>query len=166
MVYLYIFIGLEILGLGICIAKHGEPSGEYNFWTTLVGGLIELWLLYKAGLFDILTKQIITNKEEFLKAEKVLKEEFEAKKKQLLKELAFSNNPVKIGDIITDHYKTICVEELLYDYNLGTPFSCMFYRGTRLNKKGKPMKLGADDNIVAQTNIREINGKPYKYELK
>ena len=106
------------------------------------------------------------NKEEFIKAEKVLKEEFEAKKKQLLKVFAFSNNPVKIGDIITDHYKTIRVEKLLYGYNFGTPFSCMFYRGTRLNKKGEPMKRDADDNRVAQADIREINGRPYKYEVE
>ena len=56
MVYLYILIGLQILGLGICMAKHGEPRGKYDFWTTLVGGLIEWWLLYKAGVFDILIK--------------------------------------------------------------------------------------------------------------
>ena len=49
------------------------------------------------------------NKEEYLKAEKVLKEEFEEKRKQLAREFAYSNNPVKIGDIITDHYKTIRV---------------------------------------------------------
>lgn len=106
------------------------------------------------------------NIDEYIKAEKDLKEEFEGKKKQLLKEFAFSNNPVKIGDVIKDHYKTIRVEKLLWGYNFGTPFSCMFYRGTRLNKKGEPVKREADDNRVAQTDIKEINGKPYKYELK
>ena len=106
------------------------------------------------------------NIDEYIKAEKTLKEEFEGKKKQLLKEFAFSNNPVKIGDIITDHYKTIRVEKLLWGYNFGTPFSCMFYRGTRLTKNGQPAKREAEDNRVAQADIREINGKPYKYELK
>lgn len=56
MVYLYILIGLQILSLGIVMAKHGEPREAYNFWTYLVSCLIEWWLLYKAGLFDILTK--------------------------------------------------------------------------------------------------------------
>ena len=56
MVYLYILIGLNILGLGIFMAKHGEPRKNYNFWDYLVSSLIEWWLLYKAGLFDILTK--------------------------------------------------------------------------------------------------------------
>lgn len=108
----------------------------------------------------------IMNKEEYLKSKKALEEEFEEKKKQLVREFAFSNNPVKIGDIITDYYKTIRVEKLLCGYHFGSPMPCMFYRGTRLNKKGEPAKREADDNRVSQTNIREINGKPYKYELK
>lgn len=106
------------------------------------------------------------NKEEFLKAEKALKEEFEEKRKQLAREFAYSNNDVKIGDIINDHYKTIRVEKLLWGHNFGTPFSCMFYRGTRLTKNGQPAKREAEDNRVAQTDIREINGKPYKYEVE
>lgn len=105
------------------------------------------------------------NKEEYLKAKKALEAEFEEKKKQLAKEFAYSNNPVKIGDIITDHYKTIRVEKLLWTYNFGNP-PYMVYRGTRLNKNGQPAKREADNNIVAQKNIKEINGKPYKYELK
>lgn len=56
MVYLYILIGLQILGLGFSMAKHGQPRGNYDFWTVLIGCLIEWFLLYKAGLFDILTK--------------------------------------------------------------------------------------------------------------
>jgi len=105
------------------------------------------------------------NKEEYLKAKKALEAELEEKKKQLAREFAYSNNDVKIGDVITDHYKTIRVEKLLWGHNFGTPFSCMFYRGTRLTKNGQPAKRGAEYNRVAQTDIREINGKPYKYEL-
>lgn len=106
------------------------------------------------------------NKEEYLKAEKVLKEEFEAKKKQLAREFAFSNNPVKIGDIITDHCRTIRVEKFLCGYDFCSHMPCMVYRGVRLTKKGEPAKREADDNRVSQTDIREINGKPYKYELE
>ena len=104
------------------------------------------------------------NKEEFLKAEKALKEEFEAKEKQLLKEFAYSNNDVKIGDIITDHYKTIRVEKLLWTRSFGNPFPCMVYRGVRLNKKGEPSKRDKEDNAVYQKNITEINGIRYKFE--
>lgn len=106
------------------------------------------------------------NKEDYLKAMKVLEEECEIKKKHLARKFVCSNNPVKIGDIITDHYKTIRVEQFLCGRNFGYTFPCMFYRGTRLNKKGEPMKRDADDNRVAQTDIREINGKPYKYEVE
>lgn len=104
------------------------------------------------------------NREEYLKAKKILEEEFEAKKKSLAREFACTNNPVKIGDIITDHYKTIRVEKLLCGYDYGSRFPCMYYRGTRLSKKGEPVKRDADDNRVSQTDIRQINGKPYKYE--
>ena len=106
------------------------------------------------------------NKEEFIKAEKALKEDFEEKRKQLAREFAISNNPVKIGDVISDHCRTIRVLKLLWCYNLGYPFPCMVYRGVRLTKKGEPSKREADDNRVVQKNNREINGKPYKYEVE
>ena len=104
------------------------------------------------------------NREEYLQAKNVLEEEHEAKMKVIAREFAFSNNPVKIGDIITDHYKTIRVEKFSWGYDFGSRFPCMYYRGTRLSKKGEPVKRDADDNRVSQTDIREINGKPYKYE--
>ena len=106
------------------------------------------------------------NKEEYLKAKKALEEECEIKKKHLAREFAFSNNPVKIGDIITDHYKTIRVLKFLWGYDFGSQMPCMFYRGVRLTKKGEPAKREADGSGVSQTDIREINGKPYKYELE
>ena len=41
------------IGLGISLAKHGEErEDKHNFWYTLIGVLFEIWLLYKAGLFD------------------------------------------------------------------------------------------------------------------
>lgn len=106
------------------------------------------------------------NKEEYLKVKKALEAEFEEKKKQLAREFAYSNNDVKIGDIITDHYKTIRVEKFLWGYDFFSHMPCMFYRGTRLTKNGQLAKREAEDNRVAQTDIREINGRPYKYELK
>ncbi|MBR1526243.1 MAG: hypothetical protein IJ640_06240 [Prevotella sp.] len=106
------------------------------------------------------------SKEEYLKAKKALEEEFGAKKKKLAREFAYSNNPVKIGDIIKDHYKIIRVEELSWNYDFCTRNPCMYYHGTRLNKKGKPMRRDADDNSMSQMIIREINGNPYKYEIE
>ncbi|WP_179123887.1 hypothetical protein [Paraliobacillus ryukyuensis] len=42
-------IALYLLSLGIHLAKHGEPRDDkYNFWSTLVGGLIQITLIYFA----------------------------------------------------------------------------------------------------------------------
>ena len=106
------------------------------------------------------------NKEEYLKAKKALEEECEIKKKHLAREFAYSNNPVKIGDIITDNCTTIRVEKFVCGRNWGYTLPCMFYYGTRLTKKGEPAKRNTDANMVVQTAIIEINGKPYKYELE
>lgn len=54
MTYLIVWILIQILSIGIVLGKHGEPRPNYNFWATLIAALIEWWLLYKAGLFDIL----------------------------------------------------------------------------------------------------------------
>lgn len=41
-----------VLALGVAIGKHGEDQGEYNAWITLLSVIIQLVLLYYAGLFD------------------------------------------------------------------------------------------------------------------
>lgn len=58
MIYLYIWIVLQILSVGLVLAKHGEPRPNYNFWFYMIDGLIDWWLLYKAGLFDILIQSL------------------------------------------------------------------------------------------------------------
>ena len=51
--YILIYLGLTILSLGIVLAKHGEKRTEnYNFFSTLLTVVVELLLLYKAGLFN------------------------------------------------------------------------------------------------------------------
>ena len=53
MVATIILLTLNVLGLGIVLAKHGEPKeGNYNFWTTLIVTIITITLYYYAGLFD------------------------------------------------------------------------------------------------------------------
>lgn len=59
MSYLIVWIIMQILSLGIVLGKHGEPRPNYNFWTTFIGCLVDWWLLYKAGLFDILTNELL-----------------------------------------------------------------------------------------------------------
>lgn len=52
MVATIILICLIAMGLGIAMAKHGEPRPKYNFWTTLISTIVELILYYYAGLFN------------------------------------------------------------------------------------------------------------------
>lgn len=48
-----ILLFVDILVLGMHLAKHGEPrTDNYNFFTQLLGFVIVWWLLYEAGLFD------------------------------------------------------------------------------------------------------------------
>lgn len=46
-------IALQMLGLGVSLARHGEPrEGNYNFFTTLLSCAISWWLIYMAGMLD------------------------------------------------------------------------------------------------------------------
>ena len=48
-----IILVLEILILGISLAKHNEIEvKKHNFWVTLFSVVIELALFYYAGLFE------------------------------------------------------------------------------------------------------------------
>jgi hypothetical protein len=47
----YTYLALIFLGLGIAIAKHGEPSKPHNFFTSLIATGLSLWLLYMGGFF-------------------------------------------------------------------------------------------------------------------
>lgn len=47
-----IYLAIIIFGLGIVLAKHGQPKDEkYNFWIQLLGVAIDLSLLYFGGFF-------------------------------------------------------------------------------------------------------------------
>ena len=54
MIYAIIKLVLIVLGVGVELARHGEPKeGKYNFWLALCAAALEIWLLYKAGLFNV-----------------------------------------------------------------------------------------------------------------
>lgn len=91
-----------------------------------------------------------------------LQREFIEKQSVLLKQYAIEHNPVKVGDIVTDHYHTIRVERMgVY----GHPVPFMRYHGTELTKQGEPKKRQpVPDNPAYQNNVVGINGVPYKYE--
>ena len=91
-----------------------------------------------------------------------LQRECNEKQSVLRKQYAIERNPVKLGDIVTDHYHTIRVEKMnMY----GDPVPCMVYHGTELTKQGVPKKRQPiPDNPVFQDHVISINGVPYKYE--
>ncbi len=91
-----------------------------------------------------------------------LQRECDWKQMELRKRYAIEHNPVKVGDIVTDHYHTIRVEKMsVYGY----PIPYMRYQGTELTKQGAPKKRQpVTDNPVFQINVVGINGENYKYE--
>jgi hypothetical protein len=47
----YTYLALSFLGVGVVLAKHGEPSKPHNIWTTLTATGIVYFLLYQGGFF-------------------------------------------------------------------------------------------------------------------
>lgn len=48
----FVYIGLQLLGIGVILAKHGQPKeGEYNVLTTLACSIPAWVLLYLGGFF-------------------------------------------------------------------------------------------------------------------
>lgn len=91
-----------------------------------------------------------------------LQRECNDKQMELRKQYAIEHNPVKVGDIITDHYHTIKVKKIsMYGRH---PVPYMKYTGIELTKQGEPKKRQPiPPNPVFQCDVVSINGKPYKY---
>lgn len=85
---------------------------------------------------------------------KELQEQFKIDEKNIIREFAFSNNPYKIGDIVTDHIGSIKIEKIKYSYsaNFDELPQCVYY-GIELNKNGKPSKK-QNHTAVWQCNIK------------
>jgi len=45
-----ILICLDVMGIGVALAKHGEPRKDekYNFFATLISSIIQIILVYMA----------------------------------------------------------------------------------------------------------------------
>jgi hypothetical protein len=55
MVWFIVWASLLMLGLGVNLAKHGEPeTGKYNFFLRAVLLSLSIWLMYMWGAFDTL----------------------------------------------------------------------------------------------------------------
>ena len=99
---------------------------------------------------------------EFKEKFKALQRECNDKQWELCKQYAIEHNPVKVGDIVTDHYHTIRVENISV---YGHPIPYMRYSGIAMTKKGVPAKRQpCPREPVFQIDVKIINGKPYKYE--
>ena len=102
--------------------------------------------------------------EELTKQCKMLQKECEDKQEALRIQFAQEHNPVKVGDIVTDYYHTIRVENMSV-HNF--PFPRMCYTGIVITKKGVPAKRQpCPCEPVFQDNIEAINGQPYSYKFK
>lgn len=109
--------------------------------------------MYGIHCFDIyLTcKTIFMTKDEFNLALNEASEAYKKRKREIYREYAFSNNPYKVGDKITDHAATIEIKgfKVYVGYD-GIP-ECV-YNGIQFNKDGKVNKK-QDHNTIHQSNI-------------
>lgn len=92
-------------------------------------------------------------KEEYQLKYKEITQQEDERKKSLAKDYANSNNPYKIGDIITDHVGSIKIEEIKYSlYTSFDTLPCCVFIGTEITKKGELNKRGKK-RMIYQTNI-------------
>ena len=92
-------------------------------------------------------------KEEYEKKLDLIKSRHNDEINALHMEYADSNNPYKIGDIVTDNIGSVKIEKIKYTIALSRIPSCIFY-GQELTKKGIPKKNGSKREIW-QGNIEE-----------
>ncbi len=72
----------------------------------------------------------------------------------LASDFAESNNPHKIGDIVTDHIGSIKIEQIkIVSLSFSSTLPCCVYYGIELTKKGEPNKKGTK-RTVHQSNIK------------
>lgn len=48
---IYTWFALQVFGLGVSLAKHGETQ-RINFFVTLLASAVSIWLLYLGGAFN------------------------------------------------------------------------------------------------------------------
>jgi len=76
--------------------------------------------------------------------------------KALYKLFAMSNNTVKVGDIVEDHYQRVKVEKI--GWYINTPGAGCTYTGPLYSKKMVPFKSGARDTMY-QENLKVNHGQ-------
>ena len=95
---------------------------------------------------------------EFDKEIDALNKRYKSANAVLHREYAFSNNLVKVGDLIKDFYKIIKVEKITWTYGaVGSKLPYCVYKGIRM-KKGSGVAVRQADNTIFQPNLEYING--------
>lgn len=92
-------------------------------------------------------------KEEYKKCVKLLDSEYEVKKNSIMREYAFSNSNISVGDVITDHIGTIRVKNIKWreETSYSLP-SCVYY-GQPLKKDGTET-IKKENRAVYQENLK------------
>ena len=89
--------------------------------------------------------------QEFYEKRNAIKREARERDDELCKAYAYAHNPVKVGDVISDHLTTIRVERMGVYIGFGSVE--MRYLGPELTKAGVPRKDGREACIY-QSNIK------------
>lgn len=98
---------------------------------------------------------------ELMKQCQALQAECNEKQSALRRQYAAEHNPVKVGDIVTDHYHTIKVERMSV---YGHPQPYIKYSGPVMTKQGVLAKRQPrTEEPVFQCNLKLINNKPYTF---
>lgn len=84
------------------------------------------------------------------------KEKHKKELNSIMREFAFSNNPVKVGDMVSDRLNQTIKAEKVGLYT-NEEFPCCYYCGPGYTKAGKPFKDGRIERIF-EDNIIMING--------
>lgn len=92
--------------------------------------------------------------EQYLLQKQALQEDFDRRVRMLNQEHAFSNNPYKIGDVVTDHQDTIRIEKITWCFTFGQKFPECKYYGPTLKKDLTPT-LNGNRRDVYQSNIKK-----------
>ena len=92
-------------------------------------------------------------KKEFQEAKRKIDIEYNRKLDNLYIEYAKSNNPYKIGDIVSDNLHTIRIEKITVSIMFNN-MPCCVYHGPELEKDLSPKKRQLN-NPVWQTNIKD-----------
>lgn len=97
------------------------------------------------------------------RAKYYIKKQVEGEEIEELANFTRKDNPVKVGDYISDCFDTIRVEgwgisRRGYDYN---SLPCLVYQGETCKKDGTPRKHPKKCS-VEQRNLLRVNGEPVK----